>query len=54
MFARLHGPDEYEGTGIGLALCRRIADRHDGNVWLDSEPGVGSTFHVWIPGAEWA
>jgi signal transduction histidine kinase len=51
MFARLHGPDEYEGTGIGLALCRRIADRHDGNVWLDSEPGLGATFHVWLPGA---
>ena len=49
MFARLHGPDEYEGTGIGLALCRRIADRHDGNVWVDSEPGTGSIFHVWLP-----
>ena len=54
MFARLHGPDEYEGTGIGLALCRRIADRHEGNVWVDSEPEVGSTFHVWMPGAVWA
>jgi signal transduction histidine kinase len=50
MFARLHGPDEFEGTGIGLALCRRIAERHDGNVWVDSEPGLGSTFHVWLPG----
>ena len=49
MFSRLHGRDEYEGTGIGLSLCRRIAERHQGRVWVDSEPGAGSTFHVWLP-----
>jgi PAS domain S-box-containing protein len=50
MFARLHGRDEYDGTGIGLALCRRIADRHGGRIWVESKHGEGSTFHVWLPG----
>ena len=49
MFERLHGRDEYEGTGIGLALCRRIAERHDGRLGVASEPGVGSVFSVWLP-----
>lgn len=49
MFARLHGRDEYEGTGIGLALCRRIAERHGGRLGVASEPGVGSVFSVWLP-----
>jgi PAS domain S-box-containing protein len=49
MFGRLHGRDEYDGTGIGLSVCRRIADRHGGRIWVESEPGAGSAFHVWLP-----
>lgn len=45
-FQRLNTNDAYEGHGIGLATCRRIVERHHGLIWLDSEPGVGSTFHV--------
>jgi PAS domain S-box-containing protein len=49
MFGRLHGREEYAGTGIGLAICRRIADRHSGRIWVESAPGSGSAFHVSIP-----
>lgn len=48
-FARLHGRDEYEGTGIGLSVCRRIAERHDGRIGVESEDGAGSRFWVWVP-----
>ena len=48
-FSRLHGRDEYEGAGIGLAVCRRVAQRHGGRIDVRSEPGKGSVFSVWLP-----
>jgi signal transduction histidine kinase len=49
VFERLHGRGEYPGTGIGLALCRRIAERHGGTAFAESEPGEGATFTVTLP-----
>jgi PAS domain S-box-containing protein len=49
LFKRLHTNDEYSGTGIGLAICQRIVDRYHGRIWVDSEPGRGSTFRFELP-----
>jgi len=49
VFQRLHGKAQFAGTGVGLAICRKVVENHNGVITASGKPGEGATFTVWLP-----